>query len=49
MPDYAGGANDLSLRQAQRNFIEFGTINRAGIVKVIDAKGYEHDADWRPL
>jgi hypothetical protein len=23
-PDYEGGANDVSLRQAQRNFIKFG-------------------------
>ena len=28
-PDYVGGANSVSLRQAQRNFLEFGVSKRS--------------------
>ncbi|CEG21509.1 hypothetical protein BN1080_00420 [Planococcus massiliensis] len=33
-PDYEGGANGVSLRQAQRNYAAFGACDRASIESV---------------
>jgi hypothetical protein len=48
-PDYEGGANVVSLRQAQKNFVEFGVSERrfAGNVR----KPTPEDAknpNWKP-
>jgi hypothetical protein len=49
-PDFAGGANKVSLRQAQRNFEEFGACDRRMISKVRPPKEEEQrDADWKRL
>jgi hypothetical protein len=48
-PDYEGGANEPSLRQAQRNFIEFGTSDKDLRDQCDDPARYNRDPDWRPL
>ena len=49
-PDYEGGANYVSLRQGQRNFIEFGTCEKRFIEHVRkSAKDEQRDSDWKPL
>lgn len=44
-PDWVGGANGLSLRQAQKNFAMFGPRRpiRGGLEQ------YRRDPDWKPL
>ncbi|KRE57465.1 CPCC family cysteine-rich protein [Paenibacillus sp. Soil750] len=49
-PDYEGGANEVSLRQGQANFIKFGACEERCIefvrkLTINDIK----DPDWRPL
>ncbi len=45
-----GGVNDVSLRQAQKNYIEFGGCSRR---KALQAQkpipGRRRDKNWRPL
>jgi hypothetical protein len=49
-PDCAGGANRVSLRQARRNFLEFGASEERRRQHVRPpAPGEERDPDWRPL
>ena len=49
-PDYKGGANRPSLRQAQRNFAEFGVCNREVIQYVRKPTDDEQrDDNWKPL
>ncbi|MGO9112146.1 MAG: CPCC family cysteine-rich protein [Thermoguttaceae bacterium] len=49
-PDYEGGANVVSLRQAQRSFFEFG-VSDLRFKENIRApqSGEERDPDWQPL
>ncbi len=49
-PDYTGGANIPSLRQAQKNFIVFGACEEDCIesVKKTTEKD-EKDHNWKPL
>lgn len=47
-PDYAGGANRPSLREAQRNFERFGAKDR-DCPNHGKPDGFERDPDWRPL
>jgi hypothetical protein len=49
-PDYEGGANKPSLRQAQKNFAAFGACDRAALPHV--RRPTEHDQkdpEWKPL
>ena len=48
-PDYPSGANRVSLRQGQRNFIEFGACERSQLEYADDPAQYERDPAWRPL
>lgn len=49
-PDYEGGANRVSLRQAQKNFIKFGACEEEMISFVRPAHTSEpKDAEWKPL
>jgi hypothetical protein len=49
-PDYEGGANEVSLRQAQKNFTEFGACERRLLSHVRNpTEQDERDAEWRPL
>jgi len=49
-PDYEGGANEVSLRQAQKNFMEFGACERRVLSHVRRPTGVdERDMEWRPL
>jgi len=47
-PDYIGGANKPSLRQAQKNFLEFGACDREAMRFVRPpAEEDEKDPDWK--
>ncbi len=49
-PNYEGGANKVSLRQGQRNFIDFGACEREMIKKVRQPTNDEQrDEDWKPI
>jgi hypothetical protein len=49
-PDYEGGVNPISLRQAQKNFMEFGAIDQSMLYFVRDPEEEEmRDEDWKPL
>jgi hypothetical protein len=49
-PDYKGGANPMSLRQAQRNFLEFGACDRDMLRNVRPpTKDEQRDENWKPL
>jgi len=49
-PDYEGGANKVSLKQGQRNFIEFGACEKEMIQHVRKPKiEEERDVDWKIL
>ena len=49
-PDYGGGANKVSLRQAQKNFSEFGACEVEMKVHVREPEaGDEKDVNWQPL
>lgn len=49
-PDYEGGANVPSLRQAQKNFVEFGAYrkDRLELVREPNEKDLK-DLEWKPL
>ena len=47
-PNYEGGANIVSLRQAQRNFLEFEASERQFVQKVRKPTNHEvRDANWK--
>ena len=49
-PDYEGGANVVSLRQAQKNFTEFGACEQRVLSYVRSpTEQDERDAEWKPL
>ena len=49
-PDYEGGANTVSLKQAQRNFLEFGASEKRFVRKVLQSTGDDvRDSNWKPL
>ncbi|UCH35098.1 MAG: hypothetical protein JSV65_01730 [Armatimonadota bacterium] len=49
-PDFYPGANKISLRQAQRNFSEFGACERRVLPCVRKPNTEDiRDPDWRPL
>ena len=49
-PDYAGGANKTSLRQAQKNFVDFGACDRSAQAHVRPPNEHDkRDDGWRPL
>ena len=49
-PDYEGGANRVSLKQGQKNFIEFGACEREMIKNVRQPnRDEQRDENWRPL
>ena len=49
-PDYEGGANNISLKQAQRHFVEFGACDKEWIGYVRKPKKSEQrNADWKML
>ena len=48
-PDYWGGANKVCLRQAQRNYIEFGASEKRFKGKPLVTEFYEKDSLWKPV
>lgn len=47
-PDYVGGANGISLRQAQKNVMRFG-VSEVCYLDRSDKRGqFEKDANWQP-
>ncbi len=49
-PDYEGGANRESLRQAQRNFQEFGAMSKHAISAVRKpTPADKRKPNWKPL
>lgn len=49
-PDYEGGANEPSLRQAQQNFATFGAAEQRFVQRVRKPTADEQrGADWTPL
>lgn len=49
-PDYKGGANEVSLREAQKNFIEFGASDKNVLERVKKpTPSDEKDPNWKPL
>lgn len=49
-PDYEGGANIVSLRQAQKNFIKFGACQEDYIELVRKPNENDiKDLNWKPL
>jgi hypothetical protein len=49
-PDYEGGGNKVSLRQAQKNFMEFGACEKEMIKNVRLPKVNEKRSNhWKPL
>jgi hypothetical protein len=47
-PDMPGGANNVSLRQGQKNFVEYGACERE-FVPQVRRDGFRRDPTWRPL
>lgn len=49
-PDFDIGANHISLRQAQRNFLEFGACRKEMLPNVrMPNEDEEKDVSWKPL
>jgi hypothetical protein len=49
-PEYEGGANGVSLIQAQKNFLEFGASTWEVKIWVRNPiKGEERDENWKPI
>ncbi len=49
-PDYEGGANQVSLKEGQKNFLEFGACDKEMIDHVRKANKKDiRDSEWRPL
>ena len=48
-PDYKGGANKVSLKQAQKNFIKFGACEQDMLPNVRQPKlDEQRDPSWKP-
>ena len=49
-PDYEGGANNVSLRQAQKNFLQFGACEEGyfGFPNKMTNQ-YVKDLEWKPF
>ena len=48
--DYEGGANPMSLRQAQLNFFEFGACDKDKLTNVrLPINGEQRDEMWKPF
>ncbi|MDR7080671.1 hypothetical protein J2Y03_005762 [Neobacillus niacini] len=49
-PDHEGGANEVSLKQAQQNFIKVGACDE-GSIKFVRKPNQEDikDPNWKPL
>lgn len=49
-PDYKGGANKVSLRQAQQNYVNFGACEK-GFIDFVRKPMHtdEKDSNWKPL
>lgn len=49
-PDFADGANPMSLRQAQKNFLAFGACDREMLPNVRQpAEDEQRDKNWKPM
>lgn len=49
-PDYEGGANEVSLRQGQQNYLKFGAYEKEAIKFVRKpTKTDVKDPKWKPL
>lgn len=49
-PNYEGGANRVSLRQGQKNFIEFGACEIEMVKNVRHpTKDEQREENWKPL
>ncbi len=49
-PDYSGGANRVSLREAQRNFLKYGASEEKFLSNVRKPnKNEARDSNWKPL
>jgi len=49
-PDYEGGANRVSLKQGQKNFVEFGACEREMTKNVRQlTKDEQREKNWKPL
>lgn len=49
-PDYQGGANHISLREAQRNFLDFGAASKDAVACVRKPESTdERDPAWKPV
>jgi len=50
-PDFEGGANEVSLRQAQRNYKIYGASEEMFKHRVVEPSlgGYEKDENFKPL
>jgi hypothetical protein len=47
-PDQSGGANKVSLHQAQKNFVQIGACEPEMLAHVRSG-GFARDPNWRPL
>ncbi|MFB8424956.1 CPCC family cysteine-rich protein [Priestia megaterium] len=49
-PDYEGGANVISLKEAQRNFAEYGACDKDSVKFVRKRNEFDKkDPQWRPF
>lgn len=49
-PDLTGGANKMSLREAQKSFLEIGAVDENDLKSVRKPlEKEERDVDWKPL
>ena len=49
-PDYHGGANKVSLRQAQKNYLQLGACEREMLLYVRKPTAQDQkDRDWEPV
>ncbi|QLK09658.1 Hydrolase (HAD superfamily) (plasmid) [Priestia megaterium] len=49
-PDFEGGANVISLRQAQQNFVKYGACDEESLKFVRSPNKFDiKDSQWKPL
>lgn len=48
-PNYEGGANQISLKAAQRNVLTFGVSEECYIKRVDKREQFEKDPNWQPV
>jgi Cysteine-rich CPCC len=49
-PDFEGGANVISLRQAQQNFVKYGACDKESLKFVRSPNKFDiKDSQWKPL